>query len=104
MTDATEKVLVVADRAVDEGELGRELDLEEDAQLEVVEAPTEPGADEAGVGEADPLLAVEDALASFGADRIVVVADAADDGAWPGPDLAEEIRDRTGLPVLELRS
>ena len=101
-----EKVLVVAGAAVDEAQLGRELDLEEGSELKVV-VPIDPGsgldlvagdvddsiaeaeqraadaaADVEGTseatvvgsesGEADPLLAIEDALATFPADRIVI--------------------------------
>lgn len=136
MTDDPQRVLVVAGSAVDEAQLGRELDLEEGAELKIV-APIEPGSDldlvagdvddsiadaeqraadaaadvegaveatvvETESGEADPLLAIEDALATFEADRIVLVADAADESAWSQPDLAEQIRDNTGLPVREL--
>lgn len=137
MPDDLQKVLVVAGAAVDEAQLGRQLDLDEGDELKVV-APIRPGsgldlvagevddsiaaaeqraarsaaeveaATEATVvetesGEADPLLAIEDALATFKADRIVLVADSSDEGAWSQPGLAEEIRDRFGLPVRELR-
>src|SRR5690242_18168439 len=99
MADEQQRVLVVAGAAVDEGRVGRELDLEEGAELKVV-APIQPasgldlvagdvdgsiaaaeqraadaaadieGAIDASVvetesGEADPLLAIEDALATF---------------------------------------
>jgi len=133
-----EKVLVVAGAAVDEAQLGRELDLEEGSELKVV-VPIDPGsgldlvagdvddsiaeaeqraadaaADVEGTseatvvgsesGEADPLLAIEDALATFAAGQIVLVAGAEDESAWSQPALAEEVRDRFGLPVRELRS
>lgn len=136
MAAEPQRVLVVAGAAIDEGQLGRELDLDEGAELKVV-APLEPGSDldlvagdvddsiaaaeqraadaaadvegatEANVvesesGEADPLLAIEDALVTFEAGQIVLVAGSADEDAWSEPDLAEEIRDRFGLPVREL--
>ena len=47
---------------------------------------------EAKVGDADQLLAIDDALAEFDADRIVLV-DPDDE------DLAEAVRERYGLPV-----
>jgi hypothetical protein len=137
MANDPQRVLVVAGTAVDERELGRQLDLEDDAELKVV-APIEPGSKldlvagevddsiaaaeqraadaaaelqgateaevvEAESGEANPLLAIEDALATFRADQIVLLADSADEDAWSRPDLAEEIRDNFGLPVRELR-
>lgn len=127
---------MVAGAAIDEAQLGRQLDLDENAELKVI-APIEPRSDldllagdvddsiaaaeeravsaaaeveeatdatvvETEAGEADPLLAVEDALATFEADQIVLVADPADEGAWSEEELAEEIRDRFGLPVREL--
>ena len=121
---------------MDEAQLGRQLDLDEDDELKVV-APIKPasGIDlvagdvddsiaaaekravssaaeveeatdatvvETEAGEADPLLAIEDALATFEADQIVLVASSADEETWAEDDLAEEIRDRFGLPVREL--
>jgi GABA permease len=137
MPDEPQKVLVVAGAAVDEAQLGRQLDLDEDTELKViapirpgsgldlvagdvddsiaaaeqraassaaeVEAATEARVVETEAGEADPLLAVEDALATFEADQIVLVASSADEESWSEEDLAEEIRDRFGLPVRELK-
>ncbi|MDX6623999.1 MAG: hypothetical protein QOE75_1931 [Solirubrobacterales bacterium] len=136
MADDLQRILVVAGAAIDEAQLGRELDLDENAELKVI-APIEPrsgldlvagdvddsivAAEERAVGsaaeleeatdatvveteagEADPLLAVEDALATFEADQIVLVASSADEESWSKEELAEEIRDRFGLPVREL--
>lgn len=138
MADEQQRILVIAGRAIDEEQLGRELDLEEGTELKVI-APIQPGSNldllagevdesiaaaeqraadaaaelegaseaeviEAESGEADPLLAIEDALATFEASQIVLVAGSADESAWSQPDLAEEIRDRFGLPLRELRS
>lgn len=128
-----EKVLVVAGGAVDEGQLVRELDLDESAELKVV-APIQPasGLDllagdvddsiseaeeraegtaeatdakvvETESGEADPLLAIEDALATFAADQIVLVGGTEPDAGFEA-DLAEEVRDRFSLPVRELQA
>jgi hypothetical protein len=44
------------------------------------------------VGADDPVLAVDDALRTFGADEIVVVGDAG---------LAEQIRGRVTIPVIQ---
>jgi hypothetical protein len=48
----------------------------------------------AEVGDADQLLAIEDALAAFEADRIILVE--------PDEDLLTEARERFELPVMEL--
>lgn len=136
MADDLQRILVVAGSAIDEAQLGRELDLDENAELKVI-APIEPRSDldlvagdvddsiaageeravssaaeleeatdatvvETEAGEADPLLAVEDALATFEADQIVLVTNSADEETWSEDDLAEAIRDRFGLPVREL--
>jgi hypothetical protein len=73
----------------------------EAAQTESVERLEEAGIDAAGeVGESDPLLAVEDALRTFPADRVVVFThapgerDYREDGGLVG-----EIRRRFGVPV-----
>ena len=71
------------------------------AQVESVERLEEGGIDAAGeVGESEPLLAVEDALRTFAADRVVVFTHTAgerdyrEDGGLPA-----EIRERFGIPV-----
>lgn len=137
MTNGSERVLVVAGGAVDEGQLAERLDLDEGSELKVV-APIESSdvdlitgevdesiakaeqraegaaADieeasgarvvETESGEADPVQAIEDALTTFEADRIVLVADPAAPADWTGAGLTEEIRDRFALPVHGLES
>lgn len=133
MADDLEKVLVVAGAAVDEARLARELDLDEGTELKVVapiepasgldlvagevddsisEAEkraegtaeaTDADVVEAESGEADPLLAIEDALATFAADQIVLVGGSEPDAGFEA-DLAEEVRDRFSLPVRELQA
>jgi hypothetical protein len=49
-------------------------------------------------GESEPLLAIQDALATFPADRIVVFR--GDRDAYREEDLAA-VRDRFGVPVIE---
>lgn len=50
-------------------------------------------------GEGEPLLAVQDALATFPADRIVVFR--GDGDAYKAEDLAK-VREEVGLPVTEV--
>jgi len=121
MADDLEKVLVVAGAAVDERQLARDLDLDEGTELKVVApiqqassldlvtgdvddsiAEAEDRAPDAEAGEADPLLAIEDALATFEADQIVLVGGTEPDAGFEA-DLAEEVRDRFSLPVRELQ-
>lgn len=71
------------------------------AEVETVERLTEAGIDASGeVGDSEPLVAVQDALVTFPADRIVIVGhpdghrDYREDG-----DLAAEVRERFGVPV-----
>jgi len=73
----------------------------EQVQSETVERLEEEGIDVAGaVGDSEPLQAIEDALAMFPADRVVVVEhpreerDYREDG-----DLATRVRERFGVPV-----
>jgi hypothetical protein len=73
----------------------------EQVQQETVERLSEAGLDATGeVGDAEPLQAIEDALATFDADRIVIIEherserDYREDG-----DLSARARERFGLPV-----
>jgi hypothetical protein len=50
-------------------------------------------------GESDPMTAIQDALQSFPADRIVVFARASDDQRYREDVEAAEIEERFGLPV-----
>jgi hypothetical protein len=52
---------------------------------------------EARVGDADPLLAIADALPTFSADEIVIAG--RPDGVRERHDLASRVRDRFALPV-----
>ncbi len=71
----------------------------EAVQEETVERLEEEGIDAAGdTGESKPLVAVEDALATFRADRIVVVSHPEDQRAWSEEDL-DEVRERFDIPV-----
>ena len=56
----------------------------------------------ADVGDTDPVQAIEDALRTFPADEIVVVAPPEDDTTWLESEKAEEARRRFGAPVTRL--
>lgn len=67
---------------------------------ETVERLEEGGLDAAGdTGESEPLQALEDALATFPADRILVFAHPQDDEAYREDKLAEAEK-RLGIPVV----
>lgn len=73
----------------------------EEVQEESVERLEEAGIDAAGeVGESEPLVAIEDALRTFPADRVVIfeheagARDYREDGG-----LVAEARERFGIPV-----
>jgi hypothetical protein len=68
---------------------------------ETVERLEEAGIDAAGdVGESEPLVAIRDALATFPADRIVLVGHEPDARDYrEDDDLAARVREEFGLPV-----
>ena len=67
---------------------------------ETVERLEEEGVDAAGdTGESEPLQAIQDALATFPADKIVVFAHSGDDAAYREEDIAE-VEQRFGVPVI----
>ncbi len=72
----------------------------ERVQVETVERLEEAGIDAAGdTGEADPVQAIQDALVTFPADRIVLIShpDGRTDHREDG--VAETVRERFGIPV-----
>lgn len=72
----------------------------ESVQEETVDRLDEEGIDAAGdTGESDPLLAVQDALQTFDADRIVVFSHPRDESAYREEDFVGEVRRRFDLPV-----
>ena len=72
----------------------------EAVQQESVERLEEEGIDAAGdTGESDPLIALQDALATFPADRIVVVTHPEGDSAYREEDLVPAAQERFGVPV-----
>jgi hypothetical protein len=69
-------------------------------QEESVERLEEEGVDAAGdTGESDPMVALEDALATFDADRIVVFSHPDDERAYREEQLTAAER-RFGIPVV----
>jgi hypothetical protein len=58
---------------------------------------------EALAGEADPALAIQDALATFPADEIVVVTRPEDEATWLEQDAGLEIGSFLGVPLRRLR-
>jgi hypothetical protein len=80
------------DKIAEAGEAGRE----------TVEALREEGLRASGgVGDADPLQALQDELATFRADRILVFYRAEDDRRFKEGDVIGEAESRFGLPVVE---
>ena len=70
-------------------------------QEETVELLEEEGVDAAGdTGEADPLVAIEDALATFPAERIVIFTHPEGERAYREEDL-DAARERFGVPVVQ---
>ncbi len=71
----------------------------QEVQEETVERLEEEGIDAAGdTGESEPLIAIQDALATFPADRILVVGHVEGERAWGEEDLAE-VRNRFDIPI-----
>jgi hypothetical protein len=69
------------------------------AQEETVERLEEEGIDAAGdTGESEPALAIQDALATFDADRIVIFSHAGEKDYREDAGL-EDVEERFGVPV-----
>jgi nucleotide-binding universal stress UspA family protein len=72
----------------------------EAAQEETVERLEEEGVDAAGdTGEAEPAQAIQDALATFKADRIVVFSHPEGDRDYREDDGLAEAEERFGIPL-----
>jgi hypothetical protein len=72
----------------------------EDVRREAVDKLGEGGVSASGdTGESDPMTAIQDALMTFGADRIVVFTHRGDDKAYREDIDPSEIEDRFGIPV-----
>ena len=72
----------------------------EDAQEETVERLEEQGVDAAGdTGESEPAVAIQDALATFAADRIVVFSHPEGDRDYRGDEGLSDAESRFGVPL-----
>ena len=72
-------------------------------QEETVERLDEEGIDAAGdTGESDPLLALQDALATYDADEIVLFMHGSSGRNWQEEGVVDEARERFGRPVTQL--
>ena len=75
----------------------------EEVQQESVERLSEDDIDAVGdTGETDPLLALQDALATFPAEEIVIFTRPEDDRNWAEADLLEQAQERFALPVRRM--
>ena len=75
----------------------------EAVQEETVERLDEEGIDAAGKsGEADPLLALQDALVTYDADEIVLFTHSAGKQNWLEEGVVEEAKGRFDVPVRHL--
>lgn len=106
MSEVTRVLVVVAGKTVDGEKLSTELDHEAEIEIKVI-APvlTAPRLTEVAAaegGKVDPLLAIEDALASFDADQIVLVPAGEEQPTWAEQGLLEEARERFPVPIREL--
>jgi len=71
-------------------------------QAETVQRLEEAEIDAVGdTGESDPLTAIQDALVTFPADRIVVFIHPDDQGKYLEDDVAGEAERRFGVPVVQ---
>jgi hypothetical protein len=79
------------------------IDRAEQVQEETVERLDEEGVDAAGdTGEADPLLAIQDALQTFEADEIVLFTHPSGSANWLEEGIVEEAQERFEPPVRHL--
>ena len=79
------------------------IDRAEAVQQETVERLGEEGIDAAGdTGEEDPLLALQDALATYDADEIVLFTHAGGEQNWQEEGVVEEAEGRFKAPVRHI--
>lgn len=75
----------------------------DEVQQETVERMNEEGVDAVGdTGETDPLLAIQDALATFPASEIVIFTHPEGDRSWAEEDLVEQAQERFSVPVRHM--
>ena len=94
MTSRTRFVLSDPDPAIDRAE---------EVQEETVERMVEEDVDAAGdTGEADPLLAIQDALTTFPADEIVLFTHPEGERNWLEEGVVDEAKARFQVPVRHM--
>lgn len=76
-------------------------DAESAAEQSVVALEAASGRVRAEVGESEPLLALQDAMATFGAERIIVFTRPEDEQRYREDDVVGEAQRRFGVPVVE---
>ena len=81
---------------------GARAEAESVAEQSADAAASNGAAVEAETGDVDPLLAAEDALRQFPADRIVVVVRPEDEASWIERDATAKGFEQLGLPVTYL--
>jgi hypothetical protein len=75
----------------------------EEVQAETVDRLDDGGIDAAGdTGEEDPLLALQDALATYDADEIVLFTHADDERNWLEEGLVDKAKERFSVPVRHM--
>lgn len=81
----------------------RAIERADSVQQESVERLDEEGIDAAGdTGEEDPLLALQDALATYPADEIVLFTHEGGDQNWLEAGVVEEAKERFSAPVRHM--
>lgn len=77
----------------------------QEVQQESVERLSEDGVNATGdTGETDPLLALQDALATFPAEEIVIFTRPEGDRNWAEEDLVEQAQERFSVPVRQMEA
>jgi len=75
----------------------------DEVQQETVERLAEDDVDALGdTGESDPLLALQDALATFPAEEIVICTHPEGERNWAEEDLLEQAQGRFSVPVRQI--
>lgn len=69
---------------------------------EATEAVSDVAPAEAEAGDTDPVLAIQDALATFPADEILIITPPGSEATWLEKDTAGEALERFGLPVTHV--
>ena len=85
------------------GDVDKAIGRAEEVQEETVERMAEEGVDAAGdTGESDPLLALQDALATFEADEIVLFTHSGSQRNWLEEGVVDKAEKRFDVPVRHL--